>query len=671
MGFLYVEYGLAESAPQSVPDIPARSNDPVIVIGGGPVGMRAANEIARRGHAVTVLAAESFQPYNRVKLTPLLAGDVQFGEIETPRANEGSGRLTCRTGIPVVRIDRDNRRVRGADGTLWPYSKLVIATGSRAFVPAIPGHDLPGVYTFRTAADASALLARSFSARRVIVIGGGLLGLEAARGMRKRQAHVTVIEHEGRVMPRQLDTEAGALLADKIKALGVSVQTGVAVKQIDGAGKVETVHLASGEVLPCDTVIVCTGVRANTGLALDAGLPIGRGIVVNDRMQTADPHIFAVGECAEHAGLVYGLVGPGYEQADTAAAVIAGEAAAYGGSLPATKLKVIGAEVFSAGQIEQLEVAPGVRSHVWRGDGQYRRIFIRNGKLAGAIAIGTWHQASQAQNGVQDGATVYPWMLYRFRRTGLLWPEEALSVAELPASATLCNCTGVTCGRLRDSMAAGATSADALSLATGAGSVCGTCKPLLEELVNAGGPPKPVRLFRPILALSVLAALAALVLSAAPRVPFPDQFTTESLAQWLWRDNIVKQWTGYILLGLTVAALLIGLRKRLRVMDRLGSFDLWRLVHLAIGLLAAAGLFLHTGLRPGANLNLALFTAFTATLIFGALSGLTTGGDHALRARRIGTARKPARRLPTWVHIVAVWPLPVLLLVHVLTVYAF
>lgn len=643
----------------------------VVVVGGGPVGVRAANEIARRGQPVTLLTAEPYQPYNRVRLTPLLAGDVQFGEIEVPQIGGAEG-VTCLTGLPVTAIDRDARQVRTADGGVWPYDKLVLATGSRAFVPSIPGADLTGVYTFRTAADASALLARSFSARKVVVIGGGLLGLEAARGMRQRQAEVTVIEHEGRVMPRQLDAEAGALLAQSIEALGVKVFTGVAVKSIAGEnGKVTGLALANGTEIEADTVIICTGVRANTQIALAAGLPVGRGVIVNDAMQTADPDIYAIGECAEHRGQVYGLVGPGYAQADVAAAVLSGGTASYSGTAPATKLKVIGAEVFSAGEVEQLDARPDVRSHVWRGPDGYRRIFLARGKLKGAMAVGGWDQSSRVQNAVQSEMPVHPWQVWRFRTTGQLWPDEDLGVADLPEEATVCNCTGVTAGRLRACQAAGAGDAPALSLATGAGTVCGSCVPQLEELADAGGPPKPVRLFKALIALSSLAALLALALAFLPRVPYPTSFDAASLRDWLWRDPIVKQWTGWTLFGIAVAAMAVGLRKRLRITDRLGAYDWWRVIHLGIGLLAAIALVVHTGLRPGANANLALFVAFTATLVMGAVAGMATGGDHALRARRIGTARKPARALPTWLHILAIWPLPVLILVHVLTVYAY
>lgn len=650
-------------------DVPNRLK--VVVIGGGPVGTRAAISLAAEGVDVTLLSTEAFLPYNRVKLTPLLAGDVQFGQITTPLTASDARNLTLKTGLRATAVLRDDKLVQTADGQVWPYDKLIVATGSRAFVPNIPGRDLPGVYTFRSAEDVQALLARSISARQIAVIGGGLLGLEAARGMRRRQAKVTVVEHEGRIMPRQLDTEAGQLLARKISDLGVDVRTGVAVREITGDVRVEGLQLANGDLVPCDTVIVCTGVRANTDLAQQERLPFHRGIIVDDTMRTDDPDIFAIGECAEHNGVVHGLVGPGFEQSDIAVEQIMGRTAAYAGSRPATKLKVIGADVFSVGDVEQLDVSSGVATHIWRDANGYRRIFLSGGRIVGAIAVGQWAQASRVQSAVQAGDLVYPWMVFRFRRGGDLWADDIDDVSSMPDAATVCNCTGVSCGRLREAVAAGASTPEALGQATGAGNVCGSCLPLLDELVNAGGPPKPVRWFRGILSVSVVAVLAAGVLALMPRIPFPQGFDSESLRVWLWRDNIVRQWTGFILLGITAIAMLIGLRKRLRVMDRLGSYDIWRVLHLGIGVLAAAALIVHTGLRAGSNLNMALFVAFCATLVFGAIAGLSTGGDHVLRAHRIGSARKPARRIPTWLHIVAVWPLLVLVLVHVLASYAY
>lgn len=643
---------------------------PIVVIGGGPVGMRAALELTRRGLPVTVLSAETYEPYNRVQLTPLLGGDTQLGEIALAEPPDSPG-YQLHIGRRVVSIDRDAKLVRSADGQIWPYSKLIIATGSRAFVPGIPGHDLNGVFTFRTVEDASALLARTISARRVAVIGGGLLGLEAARGMRRRQCDVTVVEHEDRLMPRQLDPAGAALLAEQIATLNVEIRTGVAVREITGERNVDGLLMADGTRIDCDTVIICTGVRANIDLAREAGLAIGRGITVDDQLQTTDPDIYAVGECAEHRGQIFGLVGPGYGQADVAAAVLAGETAECTTAQPATKLKVIGAEVFSIGDVEQLESRVGVQSYVWQDDTRYRRIFVYRGEFAGAIAVGGWDQVSRVQDAVQNGVTVYPWMTFRFRHVGDLWPVEELSPADLPDTATICNCTGVNCGQIRGAIAQGCATREAIGLETGAGTVCGTCHPLLEELLDGDAGPKPMRFWKPLLAISGIAAILAAIPVLFGYVPLPTSYDADSLRDWLWRDNIVKQWTGFILLGIIAAAMVIGLRKRLRVTDRLGDYEIWRLIHIVIGLAALAGFAAHTGFRLGSNLNLWLGTSFAAVTVFGAVAGMATGGDHELRARQIGTSRKPPRRVPTWLHILAVWPLPVLILIHVLASYAF
>lgn len=657
--------------PIDLPESAAAQVADALVIGGGPVGIRAAQTLAQQGQSVTVLSAETLPPYNRVRLTPLLSGDVQFGEIELVDPRMGHPSFDLQQGQRVTRIDRAAGRVMTADGGAWAYRSLVLATGSRAFVPGIPGRDKGGVFTFRTADDASALLARSFAARRVAVIGGGLLGLEAARGMRRRQCDVTVIEHEAHLMPRQLDSEGGGHLLAAIEALGVRVCTGVAVKEIAGDHRVEGLVLANGEALACDTVIICTGVRPNIDLARAAKLAFGRGITVNDQMQTSDPAIYAVGECAEHAGQLYGLVGPGYAQAEAAAQAIAGQPAGFAGFAPATKLKVIGADVFSVGEIEQLEVRANVRSHTWRDAAGYRRIFIERGKLVGAVAVGLWDQASRIQDAAQSGAVVYPWMLFRFRATGDLWSAAELSAADMPDGATLCNCTGVTCGQVRGVMADGGASVQEIGARTGASTVCGSCRPLISEMVDASADPEPLPMWRYVLGASGIAVLGALAPFVSGHVPLPESYAPDDLRVWLWQDNIVKQWSGFVLLGLTLLAFLIGLRKRLRFTDRLGSFDAWRLVHSGIGLGALIGFFAHSGFNLGHGWNLALALTFLGTVLAGAVAGIATGGDHALRARRIGSARKPPRYLPTWVHIVAVWPLPVFIVFHVLASYAF
>ncbi|MEL6266554.1 MAG: FAD-dependent oxidoreductase, partial [Pseudomonadota bacterium] len=569
------------------------------------------------------------------------------------------------TGARVGAIEAEARFVRLANGQRAGYGSLVIATGSRPFVPRIPGIERGGVFVFRSAGDVSALIARSVAARAVAVIGGGLLGLEAARGMARRGAAVTVIEHELRLMPRQLDDEGAALLRREIEGLGMTVLTGRRVAEIEAGARVNALWLADGARVACDTVIVCTGVRANTELAAEAGAAVGRGIVVDAQMRTTLPGVFAVGECAEHEGNVVGLAGPAIEQAEIAARAIAGEEVAYAASTPATKLKLIGTDVLSIGDVGSLEQNPSVRSYRWRGEGQYRRILVHRGRLVGALAVGPTPEASRLQQAVTDRARVWQWQIERFRRRGTPWSAQDDDPAAMPDGAIVCNCTGVTCGRIR-----ACADAETVRRETGASTVCGSCAGLVEALLDAGAAPRPVRLWRPLLWLSGLAATAAAITLAAPRVPLIDSH--EALfTEALWFDGIWKQWSGYILLAITVVAMLLGLRKRIRATRVLGSYDIWRLVHLGLGVSAVVVLFAHTGFRFGTNLNAALMTVFVVMLLAGAVAGLATGGEHRLRARGIGTAKAPPRGLPTWVHVLALWPLPLLVAAHVLSVYAY
>ena len=266
---------------QKLPDhgqTPDAQSLPYIVVGAGPVGTRAAQELAKRDdRQVLLFGDEKWGSYNRVKLTPLLAREVNLGQIQQPLDPSVDASVERHDSTRIVAIDREARCVQDHQGNEYPFQKLVIATGSRPFRPDIPGIGLANVFTFRSLDDVEGLIARAQTARRVVVIGGGLLGLEAARGMRRRQCDVTVIEHETHLMPRQLDKAGGTRLAERIAALDVEVITGVAVREITGDSRVTGLTLSDGRSLECDTVIICTGVRANIDLARAARLAIGRG----------------------------------------------------------------------------------------------------------------------------------------------------------------------------------------------------------------------------------------------------------------------------------------------------------------------------------------------------------------------------------------------------------
>ena len=645
----------------------AAEKDPVVVIGGGPSGIRVCQELARRGLHAVAFNAERWPPYNRVKLTPLLAGDVQLRQVSQPLTFPGPGRVTLYSDHSIVDVDRRQKTVTGRFGRVWSYSRLVLCVGSRAHVPPIPGRELAGVYTFRSFDNVEKLVARSLRARRAAVIGGGLLGLEAARGIARRGAETWVIEHEPHLMARQLDARAGALLARDIAALGLTVRAGRSVARIAGDARVEAVELSDGERVPCDTVILCTGIRANIELARDIGLAVGRGIKVSASMQTTDPDIYAVGECAEFEGHVYGLVGPGFEQALVAAAHIAGEPATYAGSVPATKLKVIGTDVFSMGDIDQLDQRTDIVSPSFEDkDGRaYRRLVLRRGRIVGAIALGDWPEINRLQEAIRARARLRPWQRIRFALLGEVWARRApASVREWPRAATVCNCTGVTRGQIGDAIALGCNSLADVKRDTGASTVCGTCSPLIGELLGGAPERKPPEAFRPIAAASAAAGLLALLTLLLPVWPVARNIGARGPVDHLWLDGVWKQATGYTLLALGVAAGLLSLRKRA---VQVGDFATWRVVHAAVGAATLLALFLHTGFRLGSNLNKWLMLSFLAVVFAGAAAGLATALEHRLSATAGDAAR--TRALSFWLHLLALWPLPLLLAAHVLSVY--
>jgi nitrite reductase (NADH) large subunit len=565
----------------------------------------------------------------------------------------------------VANIDRTNRCVRDVTGFTQPYSKLVLATGSHPHVPDIAGIKLPGVYTFRDVRDAHQLLARRVRSRRTVVLGGGLLGLEAARAMQRFNTEVCVIEHYSRLMMRQLDTHAAEDLRKHVETLGIEVVLGDGVKRVLGDARVTGIQLRSELLMDCDTLIIATGISPNTELAIAAGLPIGRGIRVDDSMQTSDPDIYAVGECAEYRKQVYGIVAPGLEQATVAAHVIAGGRARYAGSTVATRLKVVDLPVFSMGPVTEEETPDFARTWTYREGATYRKLVTLRGHLIGAVAVGDCPDISRLQEAATRQRNVWPWQLWRFVRTGSLWPEEELgSVVSWPAATTVCNCTGTTRGELGRALNEGCRTTEMLAARTGASTVCGSCRPLLAELAGTSGPAAPVRGWKTLLGTGGIALPATLALLLAA-VPYAA--TVQVPWQWdmLWRESFWKQVSGFTVLGFAVLLTVMSLRKRIRCFT-LGDFPLWRVAHAVLGALTLVGLAVHTGGRLGSNLNFMLMATFLGVVALGAVAGGVIALEH-----RLGAGALRLRRTWLWSHILIAWPIPVLLVFHVLKSYYF
>jgi len=642
-----------------------------IIVGGGPAGTRAAQQLARQtSDPILLFSDEKWGGYNRVKLTPLLAREVNLGQVRQSLDLETSEKVTRLDSTRIVALDREKRVAIDHMGREWPYLSVVLATGSHAFRPNIPGLDLRNVYTFRSLNDVEHLIARAQTTRHTVVIGGGLLGLEAARGMHSRGAKVTILENEPWLMARQLDRAGGEELARSIEHLGITVRTHAAVRQVIGTLQVEGLLLAGGDHIACDTIVLCTGIRPNNQIAREARLKVGRGITVDAQMRTSDPDIYAVGECAEFNGQLDGLVAPGLEQAQVAASNAAGQNATYTRREPTTRLKVVGAPVFSAGDVEQADQRDDLESHIWQGPECYRRLLVKRGRLAGAIAVGEWDGIGHVQQLVQSRARIGYFALRAFRKTGRL-PDEELpdAVAAWPPAATVCNCTGVTRGQLGDAIAAGCSSIEELARMTSASTVCGTCKPLLQELSGDDAPPEADRWAAPLLAFSFIAAIGALLYAALRPIAMTSTFSTGFVLSDLFVDGTLKQISGFTLLALSVLAGILSLRKRVRWLN-FGDYATWRMIHLAIGVIAVAALVLHSGLRLGTNLNFALMLSFMAAIAAGAIGGAIVGAEHKLAAFGPVRERKvDPRTISWWLHMLALWPLPLLLMLHILTVY--
>ena len=477
--------------------------DRLIVVGNGMAGARAVEEILQRGGAelfdITMFGAEPHGNYNRISLSNVLAGLEDPASIYlNPLSWYQENAIALHAGVRVTRVDRFAREVTADDGTVHPYDKLVIATGSRPYFPPIPGlldddeRPRTGVFGFRSIADTQQMLDWAPAARRAAVIGGGLLGLEAARGLLERGLEVHVVHRASRLMNMQLDEQAGAILRRGVEDLGVHVHldtstTGVLLGE---DGRIAGLQFGDGSELECDMVVVTAGIRPNVDLASSAGMIVERAIVVDDTMRAVDERdIYVVGECAQHRGQVYGLVAPLWEQAVVLAEHITGADthAAYHGSKLATKLKVSGIDLATMGLVEPDHDDDEFVQYAEPKRRVYTAVIVRDGKLVGATLLGDVSKVSFLMQAFDRG------MVLPEERRSLLFdlgaPAAATSVAELPDDAQICNCNGVTKGAIRACVQNGGRTMRAVMAQTRAGSGCGSCKPQVLEILEwaAGG----------------------------------------------------------------------------------------------------------------------------------------------------------------------------------------
>jgi nitrite reductase (NADH) large subunit len=468
----------------------------LVVIGNGMAGARVVEELLARGAAdqfqITMFGEEPYGNYNRILLSDVLNGSHDASEIFlNPLSWYDNNGIKLHAGVKVAHIHRHARQVEGVGGVVEDYDQLIIATGSVPFVPPMEGVYLadgaykPGVFAFRNLDDCRGITDYAMGKRSAAVIGGGLLGLEAARGLQNFSLDVHVIQRGSGLMSQQLDGAASGILRKTLEQLGMKVLVQKDTKRITGDSHVTGLEFADGQRLDCDLVVIAAGIKANSSLAARAGLTVERGIVVDNQMRSPDdPRVFAVGECVQHRGQVYGLVAPIWEQAKVIAEHLTGANpdAAYHGSKVATRLKVMGVEVASMGVTEPSEEGDEVVQFTEAKKGTYKKLIIRNGRLIGSILLGDISKAPYLTQAFERSSPIPEERLSLLFDIGA--PSEQSSVEGMPVDMQVCNCNGVTKGAIMGCVKQGKRSSKSVMEATRAGMGCGACKSLVSQVIE-------------------------------------------------------------------------------------------------------------------------------------------------------------------------------------------
>ncbi|HXV30362.1 MAG TPA: nitrite reductase large subunit NirB, partial [Sinorhizobium sp.] len=464
----------------------------LVIVGNGMAPGRMLEELFERAlgrYEVTIFNAEPRVNYDRIMLSPVLSGEKEYEEIII----HGDGwyikhGITLYKGHKIVAIDRNAKTVTSDHGVTESYDKLVIATGSVPFIIPVPGNDLRGVITYRDLDDVQAMLLAAQSRETAVVIGGGLLGLEAAAGLQARGMDVTVLHVMPTLMERQLDPAAGYLLQKAVEERGIKVLTKANTKRILGDGKVEGIELEDGRIIPATLVVMAVGIRPSVSLAKEAGLAVNRGIVVDAGMQTSDGHIMALGECAEVGGMVYGLVAPLYEMARVAASHLAGDrSAAFVHADTPTKLKVTGINLYSVGDFAD---GDGREEIVLRDAtaGIYKRLVLKDNRIIGTVLYGETGDGAWFNDLLKRGTDISEMrdtLIFGQAYQGGSPLDPTAAVAALPDDAEICGCNGVCKGKIVSAIKdKGLTSLDDVRAHTKASASCGSCTGLVEQLMS-------------------------------------------------------------------------------------------------------------------------------------------------------------------------------------------
>lgn len=667
---------------RTVPDDGPPARLPIVVIGNGPVGCRFLEQFVRArqetaasrlelidDQPVLVFGEEPRAAYDRVRLTSFFDGR-SAEELEI-RRNDWYSRngINLFTGDPVVEIDREHRLIRAKSGRETQFEKLILATGSSPFVPPIAGTDLPGVFVYRTIDDLEQIKSFSANSKNAAVLGGGLLGLEAARALVNLGVTTHIVEKAPALMARQLDNEAASLLRGMVEELGVQTALQRQSERIVRDSEGLLLEFRDGSPLRVDMIVIAAGIRPRDELARACSLETDAhgGVVVDNCLQTSDENIYAIGECASHEGTVYGLVDPGYQMAETVAANLSGGDAEFTGSDQSTRLKLLGVDVALCG--DYLDPS-GAEKLIYCGPDFYRKIVIRDHRIVGAVGVGPFPELPVIQDWIATRRRIWPWHRRRFKSEGLFWEAvESDDVSQWPDGAVICSCRSVTRGTLTAAWNGGCRNVEALSRETEAGTVCGSCIPMLAAIAKQQPEPAVVVPgWRLLLGASIVATLLIpLLLIVGPVSAATSVQDFGYQLDLLWQSPFWKQVTGFTLLAVTGLALVLSLRKRVARFNFI-NFGWWRAAHGTLGLATIFGVIVHTGMRLGANLNLCLMVCFLTLNLAGGLTGVLAVLENQASGSRQRTLKRWRPRL-TLLHIVLFWPFPILVAFHIASAY--
>lgn len=656
---------LAEPFPTSTRK--AQRTAPIIIVGNGPVGIKAAQLLLAKSvdSKVVIFGEERESPYNRVQLSLFLAGKVSESELDNPVLYKQHENLKEIRGRKIIAIDRVNQSVTDNFGEVTYYSKLILALGSTPVTPEIENIDIEGVHQFRTLADTKCLIARREDSKNFFIVGSGPLGLETATAMKQpsNQVHLLV---RSKLLTKEMGDRAQQILTDHVEASGINVVYHNPIKRVIGDSKVEQVELSNGELIDCDCLIFCVGVKPRIGIAEQAKIETRKGIVVDEFMRTSDENIYAIGECCEFNDVTYGIVSPGFSQAKTCVEHIDGCLQKYQNESAHVEVKFVDYPTGYYGDLMAEE--DGCFRYANRLKGIYRKLIIKKGRLVGAIVMGPWEEEEALKYGVKKRQKVTLKALREFEKTGIIFGKEPeqKKVKSLPHDYIICLCEGVTRGELSQAIQSGCRTVETLGQRTCAGTVCGSCKPMLMDLLDEPAPNLVMRHQKPVLIASIISILFIFITVFFQPLSIADTVQLSWHFEKLWFDNFWKQVSGYSLLGLCLIATALAVRKRWKRMN-VGHVDSWRYAHSIVGILALLVLMIHTGMRLGENLNFTLMATFIGATLTGSLVGVFMARNHhwsdfKLRKHRLWWSR---------VHHTLLWMLLPLLGFHILSVYYF